>query len=149
MMNGQQWWHSLMLSFHDLRGLPLRWLPSTVPCCMIFSSVSWRQTCPNHDSSWRPARMSTMTWRMIPIVYYYVTLDSPSNNKSPFELLPTHVTHLLIYVNSTQEIKLIHKLFFVDSKNSLKSVHFHTQLTSNKFFLYLIDPVFVNNKFFL
>ena len=47
--------HSLMLSFHDLRSLPLQRLP-------------WRQTWPNHDSlrrltlysksSWRPARIS-------------------------------------------------------------------------------------------
>ena len=31
--------HSLMLSYHDLRRLPLRRLPSTVPCRMIFGSV--------------------------------------------------------------------------------------------------------------
>ena len=41
--------HSLMLSFHDLRGLPLRCHPSTEPCSMIFGSVSCRQTRPNHD----------------------------------------------------------------------------------------------------
>ena len=28
--------HSLMLLLHDLRGLPLQRLTSTVPCCMIF-----------------------------------------------------------------------------------------------------------------
>ena len=42
--------HSLMLSFHDMRGLPLQRLLSTVPCGMIFGSVSWRQTWSNHDS---------------------------------------------------------------------------------------------------
>ena len=42
--------NSLMLSFHDLRGLHLRHLPSTVPCSMIICSVSWRQTWPNHDN---------------------------------------------------------------------------------------------------
>ena len=31
--------NSLMLSLHDLRGLPLR-RPSAVPCSMIFDSVS-------------------------------------------------------------------------------------------------------------
>ena len=30
---------SILLSFHDLRGLSLRCLPSTVPCSMIFGSV--------------------------------------------------------------------------------------------------------------
>ena len=29
--------HSLMLSFHDLHGLPLRRPPSTLPCNMVFS----------------------------------------------------------------------------------------------------------------
>ena len=60
--------HSLMLS---LRGLRLRRPPPTVPCSMIFSSVSlsWWQTWPNHDSLrrlmvgsksfWRPARILT------------------------------------------------------------------------------------------
>ena len=42
--------HALMLSFHDLRGLPLRRLPSTVSCSVIFGSVSRRQTWLNHDS---------------------------------------------------------------------------------------------------
>ena len=42
--------HSLVLSFLDLRGLPWRRLLSTVPCSMIFGSVSWRQTWPNHNS---------------------------------------------------------------------------------------------------
>ena len=42
--------HSLMFSFHDLRALPLQRLPSTEPCSMIFGSVSWRQTSPNHDN---------------------------------------------------------------------------------------------------
>ena len=41
---------SLMLSFHDIRGLPLRRPPSTVPCSTIFGSVSRGQTWPNHDS---------------------------------------------------------------------------------------------------
>ena len=45
--------HSLLFSFHDLRGLPLRRLPSAVPCSMTFSSVSWWQTWPNHDNFWR------------------------------------------------------------------------------------------------
>ena len=35
---------------HDLRGLPLRRIPSTEPCSMIVSSVWWRQTWPNHDN---------------------------------------------------------------------------------------------------
>ena len=30
--------HSLMLSLYDLRGLPLRRLPSNVPCSMIFAA---------------------------------------------------------------------------------------------------------------
>ena len=34
--------HSLILPFHDLRGLPLRRLQSTEPCSMVFGSVSWR-----------------------------------------------------------------------------------------------------------
>ena len=42
--------HSLMLSFRNLRGLPLRRHPSTEPRSMIFSSVSWRLTWPNHDN---------------------------------------------------------------------------------------------------
>ena len=33
--------HSLMLSFYALRGLPLRRLPSTIPCNMIFRSPGW------------------------------------------------------------------------------------------------------------
>ena len=45
--------HSLMLSFHDLRSLPLRRLPSMEPCSMIFGSVLWRQTWLNHDNSRR------------------------------------------------------------------------------------------------
>ena len=59
--------HSLMLSFHDLRGLPLRRLPSMVPCSMIFGSISWLHTWPNYDNSrrltvgnrgsWCPARI--------------------------------------------------------------------------------------------
>ena len=61
--------HSLMLSFHDLRARPLRRLPSTESCSIIFGSVSWRQTWPNHDnfrrltvdsrSCWGPARILT------------------------------------------------------------------------------------------
>ena len=57
---------SLLLSLHDCRCLSLRWLPSTVPCSMVFGSVQWRQTWPNHDNMrclmvdgknfWRPAR---------------------------------------------------------------------------------------------
>ena len=60
--------HSLRLSFHDLR-FPLRRLPLTEPCSMIFGSVSWRHTRPNHDnlrlltienrSFWGPARILT------------------------------------------------------------------------------------------
>ena len=60
--------HSLILSFHDLRGLPLRWVPCTVLCSMIFGSLSWQQTWPSHDNlrrlvvnnkiSYRPARTS-------------------------------------------------------------------------------------------
>ena len=38
--------HSLMLSFNDLHGLPLRRLPFTVLCSMIFGSVSWWHTWP-------------------------------------------------------------------------------------------------------
>ena len=45
--------NSLMLSLHDLRGLPPQRLPSTEPCSMIFGSISWRQTWPNHDNLWR------------------------------------------------------------------------------------------------
>ena len=42
--------HSLMLSLHDLRS-PAEWrIPSTVRYSMIFTSVSWLQTRPNHDS---------------------------------------------------------------------------------------------------
>ena len=38
MMTASDWFvHSLMLFFHDLRGLPLRQLPSTF--CMFFSAV--------------------------------------------------------------------------------------------------------------
>ena len=74
--DAQQWrhrqsilFHSLMLSFHNLRGLPLRSLRPAVPCSrpMIFGSVSWRQSWPNHDSlrrltvdiksSWRPVKI--------------------------------------------------------------------------------------------
>ena len=61
--------HSLMFSLHDLRGLPLRRLPSTDPCSMIFGISSWWQTWPNHDnlrhvrvdnkSSWYLARTLT------------------------------------------------------------------------------------------
>ena len=32
--------HSLMLSFHDLRGLPLRRPPSTVPCSMVLQKAA-------------------------------------------------------------------------------------------------------------
>ena len=42
--------HSLMASFHDLRGFHLRFILSTVPCSMIFGSVSWRHTWQNHDN---------------------------------------------------------------------------------------------------
>ena len=41
-----------MLSFHDLRGLPLRRLPSylpVVPFSTIFGRASWRQTWPHRD----------------------------------------------------------------------------------------------------
>ena len=61
--------HSLMLSLCDLCSLLLQRLPSTVPCSMIFSSISWWHTCQNHNnllclmvdskSSWRPARILT------------------------------------------------------------------------------------------
>ena len=61
--------HPLTLFFHDLRGLLLRRLSSTVPSNMIFSSVSWRATWPNHDnlrrltvnskSFWCPAKILT------------------------------------------------------------------------------------------
>ena len=56
--------HSLMLSFHDLRGLPLWRLPSTVPCSMIFGSVSWRQAWPNHDSLRLLTTDSKSSWQM-------------------------------------------------------------------------------------
>ena len=46
--------HSLMVSFQVLRGLPLRRLPSTKRCGMIFDSVLWRQTWQNHDNLRRP-----------------------------------------------------------------------------------------------
>ena len=42
--------HSLMLSFHHLRGLPLRRLPSTVPCIMVFGSALYQQTWLNYDN---------------------------------------------------------------------------------------------------
>ena len=58
--NGDIDWsvHSFVLSFHELCGLPLRCLPSMQPCSMIFSSISWWQTWPNHDYLWGRA------WRM-------------------------------------------------------------------------------------
>ena len=47
--------HSLMLSLRDLRGLLLRRLPPKEPYRMIFGSLSWRQTWPNHEKNdaWR------------------------------------------------------------------------------------------------
>ena len=50
--NGDTDWpvYSLMESFHDLCSLPLRRLPSTEPCSMIFGSVLWRRTWTNHDN---------------------------------------------------------------------------------------------------
>ena len=42
--------HSLMLSFHDVRGLPLQLVPTTVLRSTIFGSVSSRETCPNDDN---------------------------------------------------------------------------------------------------
>ena len=42
--------HSLMLSFHDLRGLLLQWLHSTVPCSLAFCCICYRQIWPNHDN---------------------------------------------------------------------------------------------------
>ena len=67
----QQWRHrlALILSLHELRGLPQRRLPPTVPSSLTFSSVSWRQNLiwPKYESlrclmvdskrSWRPARI--------------------------------------------------------------------------------------------
>ena len=64
--------HSLMLSFHDLRGLLSSATTTTslpVHCSMISGRVSWQQTYSNHDnlqyltvdgqSSRRPARILT------------------------------------------------------------------------------------------
>ena len=42
--------HSLVLPFHDLRGLPLRRPRFTVPCSLLFGIVSRRQIWPIHDS---------------------------------------------------------------------------------------------------
>ena len=56
--DAQQWRHRLTcpfleVAFQDLRGFPLRRLPPTVSRSMIYGSVSWQQTWPNHDSVWR------------------------------------------------------------------------------------------------
>ena len=44
---------ALMLSFNDLHDLPLQRIPSTVPCSVIFGSVSWRQTWPSSCDDWQ------------------------------------------------------------------------------------------------
>ena len=57
--------HSLMLSLRDLRSLTLQWLPSTVPCCVIFGSVSWQQTWPNHDNLWHLTVDNKSWWHLV------------------------------------------------------------------------------------
>ena len=43
----------------------LRGLPSTFPCSMIFGSVSWRHTWPNHESLRRWTVDSESSWRPV------------------------------------------------------------------------------------
>ena len=54
--------HALTLPFHDLRGLPLWRLPSMVPCSMIFGSISWQHTWPNHDTLRRLTAEAPKVW---------------------------------------------------------------------------------------
>ena len=56
--------HSLMLSFHDLRGLPLRRIPSIVPCSMVFGSTSRQQTWPNYGYLWCLTVDNTDAWTL-------------------------------------------------------------------------------------
>ena len=44
--------HSLMQSFYDLRGVPVRRLLSTKPCGMIFGSISQRKTYHLFSKAW-------------------------------------------------------------------------------------------------
>ena len=56
--------HSLMLSLHDLQGLPLqqRFKPS-VPCSTVIGSASYRQTLPNNDNLRRLQVDNKIYWR--------------------------------------------------------------------------------------
>ena len=63
--------NSFMLSFHDLRSLPLRHVPPMEHCSMIFSNLSWQHTWPNHD---KLRRLTTAYFQT-----YLFVLCSPSS----------------------------------------------------------------------
>ena len=127
--------HSLMLSFHHLCGLPLWRLPCTVSCCMIFGSVWWRQTWPNHDNLRRLTVDSQSSWRLVRILtcchtFYamcvlcqesscsicfqrlgFASLDAPSTSSSQIHraiLTRQVICRVLVFVR-----KLIALFFFI------------------------------------
>ena len=72
--------HPFMLAFHDFWGLPLWRPPSSVPCNMVSSSVSYQQIWPNCDNlrrltvdSWHLAR--TMTCCHIGVCLVFLVWD--------------------------------------------------------------------------
>ena len=68
--NAEQWWHRLARPLLDVVLPRFKQSTSATPsvhaCSMIFGSVSWRQTCPNHDNLTTTQRFSTefafITW---------------------------------------------------------------------------------------
>ena len=76
-----------MLSFHDIRSLPLRRLPSTVSCSMIVGSVSWRQTWLNHDSLRRFIVKATDVRRRYRPVSIHIRLYARHANLYPTALV--------------------------------------------------------------
>ena len=68
--------NSLMVSFHDLRCQSLRRLPSTVPCSMLFGSVSWGQTWPNHDNLFLTSDCHTYLIKHHPVAFVLKSLYS-------------------------------------------------------------------------
>ena len=102
--------HSLMLSVHDLHGLPLRRLSSTVPCSMVVSSVSWRQTWPNHDNlqairwwcqtlSWRGQRLClSIHFGHLKASFSAWLGDLLIRNTTTFNELPTHDLNFFFFL---------------------------------------------------
>ena len=109
--------HSLMLSFHDFRGLPLRRLPSTVPGSMIYGSVSWRQTRPNYDNLRCLTVDSKSSWRRVRILacchtylFCFMLSVQYANKRSSVAF---------VFLISLQDIKMRCELEIMDIRTAL------------------------------